>query len=112
MNPRLRKIVAALLSVWLLFMSASYVTAVAAEVEHDLQCVQLGTDAPPPSSGSGDPCPHGCAAHLAAHLFAASEYDADTGIAAPEAAWLPALDSGGFYSITSSLFLPPKVLLA
>jgi hypothetical protein len=107
----LRKLVAAFLSVWLLFMSGGYATAFAAELQHDLQCVQAGMDAPVPSNSDGA-CPHGCAAHLAGHLFTVADYGGDTVESSPNADWLAALYTGGFYSITSSLFLPPKVLLA
>lgn len=110
--PRqLRKVVAALLSVWLLLMSGGYATAFAAELEHDLKCAQSGTDAPVPLNGDRA-CPHGCAAHLAGHLSIVAEHGLDARLTSPKADLLPAPDRAAFTSVTSPLFLPPKVLLA
>lgn len=111
MSRGTRKIVAALLSAWLLLMSGGYATAVAAEVQHDLECAVAGSDAPVSSIGDAG-CPHGCAGHLAAHLSTVAEYGGETLFAPTKADWLPAPDIGAFYSISSPPFLPPKVLLA
>ena len=109
MSRGTRRIVAALLSVWLLVMSAGYASAFAAAFQHDLECAGLASDVPIQSDAG---CQHGCAGHLAGHLFTVAERGVESLSAPTDTGSLPAPDVGAFYSISSPPFLPPKVLLA
>lgn len=100
-----------MLAVWLLVMGSEYGPAFAAELQHDVGCVQLGSDSPTPDGGKAV-CSHGCAAHLGAHLFTIVDSSGTAPSGAQKAEPLCAPDIQGACFIVGSPFQPPKALLA
>jgi hypothetical protein len=106
-----RRILAASLAVWFFAMSVGYAGPFAAELEHDLACMELGIQPPDSSKGDGA-CPHGCTGHLAGHLFTIAQHDDRSISASVKADDPPTPRPHAWYSLASSVFLPPKILLA
>lgn len=109
MSQRFRKALAAFLCVWLLVLSTGYAPAFAAELQHDLESIELAVEGPVPAEEAT--CSHGCAGHLSAHLFTVEGCATALVAVASGATSFEALYPTG-YSVSSALFLPPKVLPA
>jgi hypothetical protein len=98
-----------LLAGWLLVMSGGYASAVVAEMEHERTCVQAKADASTPAPEGA--CTHGCASHLSAHFAALDESGAAHAHPPRECEAAGGPKPPAMLSISSTLFLPPKVSL-
>lgn len=104
MSHRSRRLIALVLSVWLLVLGAG----VAAEIEHELGCVQLTDEG---AGSGGGACSHGCSGHFGAHLLAlGAERVSDLGDAGKHSmgAHAPGMDGG---LTAESFYQPPRVSL-
>lgn len=109
MSRRLRKTVALALCAWLLLLAGGYAAAFSAGMQHDLESVQVGNDAPPKAHGASE---HGCAGHLAAHLLAVPD-NGEAQVSEPRALPLfPSPCRAGAYLLHDPFYPPPKLLLA